>query len=122
MKAQELRIGNYISIANDDSEVLRVQAIKLYDSDSDESCIRLESLESWIEISCVAPILLTKEWLLDFGFNHWGLKINDELQFLLTTDGSIALARCGRQLEVNAVYVHELQNLYYALTKQELTL
>jgi hypothetical protein len=73
------------------------------------------------------PIPLTEEWLLKFGFEEFGLSIRvdvnrgDELCFYTQekrlryqTKGS------GFTRDYNILYVHQLQNLYFALTGQEL--
>ena len=63
------------------------------------------------------PILLTEEWLLKFGFKK--VAENDfilgkySLYYLLYYDGY-------RVSEITPKYVHQLQNLYFALTGKEL--
>lgn len=72
------------------------------------------------------PIPLTEEWLIKFGFNENGC-------ILLGIDTSFHLLQITSNLDVNVYdindnfvclksikYVHELQNLYFALTESEL--
>jgi hypothetical protein len=75
------------------------------------------------------PIPLTEEWLLKFGFkkyskNEFELATKDfDISFF---NGELKLL-CGFYAENpislnNQKYVHQLQNLYFALTGEELTL
>jgi hypothetical protein len=73
------------------------------------------------------PIPLTEEWLLKFGFEHEDdyleLQINEHLSIIYV--GYLALMIDGVIIQVNNTNsdkVHQLQNLYFALTGEELTL
>lgn len=71
----------------------------------------------------INPIPLTDEWLLNFGFDkndHYACysKIVKSGEFVL--DENFVL--CDIQLNVKLEYVHQLQNLYFSLTGEELTL
>lgn len=79
----------------------------------------------------ISPIPLTEEWLVRFGFeektyvngdgdefNWWslhGFSLNDGFQ--LTGDNGTSESMLPYKLE----YVHQLQNLFFALTGEELT-
>ena len=75
------------------------------------------------------PIPLTEEWLLKFGFNKdligWDLIGWDKGDFDLRQYGNESGYRdYGLQfsgLGIEIIYVHQLQNLYFALTGEELT-
>lgn len=110
MKAQELRIGNF------------------YDHNGFVNEATPNTIEEvWIaERSWVKPIPLTEEWLLKFGFlkdleNDIFLNINayaflywqNNRVELLDNDNNFMISHCD--------YVHQLQNLYFALTGEELT-
>lgn len=76
-------------------------------------------------------IPLTEEWLLKFGFEKTGVfwfskkvwinELNINIKHRAYTIGSVngdeALFECE-----NIDYVHQLQNLYFALTGEELTI
>ena len=76
-----------------------------------------------VDISKFKPILLTEEWLLKFGFDK-----NDELNFVnfsftvhfWSNNNSYMYNWIGGNIELK--YVHQLQNLYFALTNKELIL
>jgi len=117
MKPTELRLGNYV-----------------YPFDDIELCSNEEIFKNCIEVdggviistSTYYPIPLTEEWLLKFGFVKIGtyriefVKYSKYKDFeievsLYINDGKIVT---GQDFEIN--YVHQLQNLYFALTGEEL--
>jgi hypothetical protein len=100
MKANELRIGNYIDTGEFHLEIAR--GIHKYDP-------------SWYKyVHMFRPIPLTEEWLLKLPNNFDGL----ELRLL---NGVCFVDYKGNTLTaIN--YVHEWQNLYFALTGEELEL
>jgi hypothetical protein len=75
-----------------------------------------------IESDLVKPIPLTEEWLLKFGFQRfpWGL-VKDGLLFKDDLKCSYLILQVGNGFERKIHYVHEFQNLYFALTQRELT-
>jgi hypothetical protein len=107
MKASELRIGNFVK-GKETNVYWTVEAI---DSNSIFSHVKWRSLDAF------EPIPLTEEWLLKFGFEK--VAENDfilgkySLYYLLYYDGY-------RVSEITPKYVHQLQNLYFALTGEEL--
>ena len=120
MKASELRIGNYINEVEDGLIIVnsidsREHRFYVTDQNGDING------EDFIE-----PIPLTEEWFVKFGFDSdpyqdmyvlgW-LKINCD-----KTRGGLEL--WVENITGNVVYlqhVHSLQNLYFALTGEELT-
>jgi hypothetical protein len=114
MKATELRIGNWVKQPNGIIEVFTV-------SDSDDEGDINSYLEDEIE-----PIPLTEEWLVSFGFIDdkitfelkgfmLGWYRNDEFYYLPTNQINV-------RNKIQIKYVHQLQNLYFALTGEELTI
>lgn len=124
IKANELRIGNYIKLMLNDEDFVIVQ-VTLND---------LEAVDN--KKGLYEPIPLTEEWLLNFGFEK-----NDHLIILTlnkctyleldnngdfynvfikqfdTTDKSI---NDTIGLGIELINVHELQNLYFVLKGEEL--
>lgn len=130
LSASELRIGNIINYRN-------FNDIELHWKDLREFDIKPKDVLSRI----YQPIPLTEEWLLNFGFEHVKdskaignvfkidllknysyLKICNKgnkhcvvgVFYLKTSNNSFALT------EAVIKYVHQLQNLYFALTGEEL--
>jgi len=109
MTPNELRIGNWISMAswNADPEVKQVTAFDI------ANIVKFKY--------AIEPIPLTEEWLVKFGFEDnlpWEYKqfrLDDQDRFHVVdqTGYGIIIAR-------GIKYVHQLQNLYFALTGEEL--
>jgi len=119
MKAQELIIGNWVNISI--SSALEQQVIDVMCD-----CVNTKYHEC-ISYDFVEPIPLTEEWLLKFGFEA-ELKNADSKngRFMVYTKYPITFNTnhgwwlYSMKLNVQPEYVHQLQNLYYALTGEEL--
>lgn len=125
MKAQELRIGNYVCTSYMKKSVFKVNAIhsdRLYF----ESII--ENFKSDTIPVCIEPIKLTEEWLVKAGAK----KIDDILDifeldrfqlFPFYTYGFWKVVDKETKAYITKVsYVHELQNMYFVLNGEELPL
>jgi hypothetical protein len=116
MKATELRIGNYIDYTTE-REIVTMQITYEY--------IRL--IHNGNKNFKLIP--LTEEWLLKFGFykdvefdNTFNLPFNVLNGFTTISIDVRANVILLDNLELTIQYVHQLQNLYFALTNEELTL
>jgi len=139
MKKNELRIGNLVSINNDIwGEFKRVPMIVTkIDSDTDDmfpvstGAVSVKSLDKMYPNDFaqfdefIEPIKLTEEWLLNFGFykhnNAWKIgkqNLYPNFNFSIWKDMSVNSA----EFPVKLQYVHQLQNLYFALKGEELTI
>ena len=114
MEAKELRIGNYVS--SKANTVIEVSGWELYNF-----TVRENNSEDIL----VKPIQLTEEWLIKFGLTEKNKKgfgtFQDVSSRVIIT---FNYANNGLQLDrrVKLEYVHQLQNLYFALTGEELTI
>jgi hypothetical protein len=114
MKASELRIGNYVR-SNDVN-------MASYFTVTASFLKQNENEMSWF----IEEIPLTEEWLLKFGFE---LDIEDDgyqkrkYKVSVSDEGCLFFINIGYYPEEIAEfkYVHQLQNLYFALTGKELT-
>ena len=111
MIANELRTGNYV-----------------YDTLGKVNKIDLEAITYIVKEphNQVKPIPLTEEWLLKFGFKKVeGLPGWTYDGYDIFKDGkSWHIFKFNQTLKVHRcklLYVHQLQNLYFALTGKELT-
>lgn len=73
------------------------------------------------------PIPLTEEWLTRFGFDETGymnIKSGGIIQVTMNFIGSVMYSINGSHwVDISDCrYVHQLQNLYHALTGEELTI
>lgn len=136
MKASELRIGNLVGVSwnNIFSTVIEITTddVKLKDG--------------FATYNQLQPIPLTEEWLLKFGFKKYPdcrdtfqQQYYDSFQFEIDrftiisfsiVQGFPHLVDCNynrryrseeNKKEHLIKYVHQLQNLYFALTNEELT-
>ena len=128
MKATELRIGNYVW--DDYSGEMIVWAISnnINTPLSDIGLKKKTHLPSGgYKIKNIAPIPLTKQWLKDFGFVDKGTIFKKgwfELWYSSYAENhQLRIYKVSNDIEktINIKYVHQLQNLYFALTGKELT-
>lgn len=108
MDANELRIGNYVYDSTDHCRI-------------DVKC------SDFCYSGNFEPIKLTEEWLLKFGFEKLApesfrfncLEIDIEIEIAyLVGDGNENIIYLLDDIK----YLHQLQNLYFALTNEELTI
>lgn len=110
MKANELRIGNLLY---NDGVVVTIDARSIFDIWDDNGLGKYK------------PITLTPEWLERFGFESY---LNSEykkdcLYIEILNDGTIEWCWGWNNEKSDPInYVHQLQNLYFALTGAELSL
>jgi hypothetical protein len=133
MKTNELRIGNFVD-RNGLMEIIEVQKagrVWFYDHVN-----KNQTKSFWLD-EFTKPIPVTEYWLLRLGFTKntydadkfafnepffkvqleakgWGIGYNEEIGWSVTALGSSRFAPIPN--------VHQLQNIYYALTGEELSL
>ena len=132
MKSTELKIGNYVHPYDRDDIYTSITELR-------HNLPVLVGYNSY-NYDHVYPIKITEEWLLMLGFerleNHvWADgsattrlykkgKLAIEKQDI--TDGGpwilFRYTRSGGEYITNADFVHQLQNLYFSLTGEELTI
>ncbi len=116
MKSNELRIGNWLGYNN-----LPVFQMTSYELDN---FYETENLEYDDRDKYYKPIPLTEEWLLKFGFKLNFNLIHEKKDIRIERiDGFFYYTwhynrRCYGQIKLK--HVHQLQNLYFALTGEEL--
>jgi len=120
MEAKELRIGNLLDFGGGASPINGGGIMLLSEG-------RLNVVPK--------PIPLTEEWLVKFGFDNRLLKKIGDTDLYLQADCKESLKEYGLYLSTDIgngscndpntfiggyFYVHQLQNLYFALTQKEL--
>jgi hypothetical protein len=120
MKAQELRIGNLVNYG---VNIVPIKSIHTESVLKDEVRIYVElneKLQNYcLDITEIEPIPLTEERLLKFGVKDNRLGLFDVVK--VSDDIGYHIYFIGRHLK-EIQYVHQLQNLYFALTGEELIL
>jgi len=123
MEAKEFRIGNWIYMSTEDAKYVKSNLL------GQVKWKHIRNIEEQGAEKCgYRPIILTEEWLLKLGFRKIKLLGYDQhfsylhaglysgVTALYNSDFSILLDGVARGIK----YVHQLQNLYFALTGEEL--
>ena len=116
--ARELRIGNFVNTHRHDYAP-SLEVVKSID----ELGINYSSIHGHDGVFSdpinddftVVPIPLTEGWLLEFGINEI-----IKLDIGIWNNGDAIYLMYGNERSVSLKYVHQLQNLYFALTGEEL--
>lgn len=127
MEGKELRIGNYIK----HSELHGITEVMAVGKDYIHILFNNETL--YESIKWFTPIPLTEEWLLKFGFeieksSSHCIAFNESYDHELQLDKEFGKTEnCWNITKYGGgyrliYYVHQLQNLYFALTGEELTI
>jgi hypothetical protein len=127
MKAEELRFGNYLIEIdhNEEEELTKVFGVimgvinPLVNEDYNGGAF---GQKKYYQGCKYKPIPLTEDWLLKLGFEEMNLHLNWKKRNhqMILNDGVFRIWLNGYNKEIK--YVHQLQNLYYALTGEELTI
>jgi len=130
MKANELRIGNLVNCTN--HKHIQFFEIEMFYGLSDFKP-KLEYEDLTISFHTCKPIPLTEEWLLKFGFennsfdNFCYLHFNPRMaiRFLNFNSAECEIIQDDKYISFkwkHIEYVHQLQNLYFALTGKDLSM
>lgn len=142
----EFRLGNLVEVDNPDYHPklkdipLIIEGIQARDSKEAQGrshCFNLAQInqknnnyyQTYSQfIKYIKPIPLTKEWLIKFGFNKYYLEADSKCE------NDAYWCRCDKitfpsisnktwkvqHTDIKCTYIHQLQNLYFALTNKEL--
>ena len=122
MKTNDLRIGNFISDANaSDSFFARVKKLDY------SRCFYGQFHSAYSDLK---PIAISEEWLIKFGFKmirtnkdsgykELGL-IKKRFHIMFSIECNCNPECFVENIGIDIIYVHQLQNLYFALTGEEL--
>jgi hypothetical protein len=127
MNTRELRINNYIQYKK--GHLVYVKALNNRGENGEAYVNGLGDnyINGYYRLSDMKPIPLTEEWLVKFGFekiknNGIDYELHDcvisfEAEWMWTSESKLNEVRT-----LIPKHVHQLQNLYFALTNEELTL
>ena len=126
MNTNELRISNTIN--HKEKGLITIKGITEHCGDC-----KIDTDLGWVYLKNCEPVPLTEEWLIKFGFkyNGWNYDFknyvfhaqgkNEKGEFFNTEFG-IKNNGITFNISYNLEFVHQLQNLYFALTGEELTI
>jgi hypothetical protein len=126
MNEQELRIGNWVEWEDESKEQIRISSISYSGTPVNTYFIGYDNNKKEAALWEFCPIPLTEEWLERLGFRkvpvykgnlshlQWNKDYNGFFVGLQIHEGGLYYGR----MEIK--YVHQLQNLYFALTGEEL--
>lgn len=126
MNANELRIGNFVNVPRADQSPFRIDAFEsLSNKFIKVAMIHPEYGENFHPLTWYGndlnPIPLTEEWLLRFGFEHREFSFDKGSFFLSKRTGKNEYLYQAHTNRFQVKYVHQLQNLYFAVKGTELT-
>jgi len=130
LKANELRIGNWVHIrqTKNNEQIGGIEENGRFLTKGYKS--------SYSSIECLEPIPITEEWLVKLGGKIGDNEIYndsfycfefDNMAIFVSVIGVVVIARSkydskSVKLDVQFKHVHTLQNLFFALTGNELTI
>lgn len=122
MNSKDLRIGNYVHGKHYDFR----KVVKLDERDGHDN-VYVDNY-GYVQGGFIKPIPLTEEWLKRFGVIDYNyLYLNDEIGAIYydkSDDCFYIYSGMGDPssygFKIKCEHVHQLQNLYHALTGQEL--
>ena len=126
MEAKELRIGNYVSRNNETIIINSIgNGIVQLTDDIRIGIVGINEAE-------ISPIPLTEEWLVNFGFVKDENLYEDVYKYIYT-NGQCRIAENNFDsftyfpeslfaFHIDMTNVHQLQNIYFAITGDELTI
>ncbi|MFP3835370.1 hypothetical protein [Chryseobacterium sp. SIMBA_028] len=126
ISSKELKIGNYMMAGSLLTQVTTINRNNFIVTELETSDGEFNYNSDQCNIN---PVILTEEWLIKFGFEKrevymLGVKYDGWLNFSFHLDinhikNTYFYHWMGGNIEVK--HVHQLQNLYFALTGEELT-
>lgn len=114
MKTNELRLNNLVYGVSD-----RIERITAINGDLVKTnLLKIDAESQFVYSSHIEPIPLTEKWLFKMNFNFKELGYKELSVSHHLTNNKFYFIISGYAKEIH--FVHELQNLYFALTNNEL--
>jgi hypothetical protein len=131
IKETELRIGNLVGFYRPEVTEMRIGSVQqIYINEDNIYRVIIPKFSSYIglPLAGIKPITLTEEWLISFGFIKesnknivWDFTDKKTGWFTISErDGFYKFCNIRDLIGKQFKYVHELQNLYFSLTGNDL--
>lgn len=127
MKAEELRVGNYVNTSERSGWSYQICRQGIIRTINNGSCnitpFKCIGPIVTVKYDNIEPIPITEEWLLNLELKKWNSKNNEltysnnKLIIHKRKDGYVVSRKW-----ITIRFVHQLQNLYFAITGEELTI
>lgn len=138
----ELRLNNFVTASSslhfEEDDYIKLVTINQFEGCYYTSIDDNEEIESlgglgWVPSHLIYSIPLTEEWLLKFGFKAESIYSNFKLEDfeisstvrIIATNERSCFYLAGdipQSMIIRLEYVHQLQNLYFSITGEELKL
>lgn len=123
IQKNDLRIGNLVLVHNH----YVAEVISIGDKIGVKTVAEPKANIDYLDLEFISPIPINEKWLLDLGFgikeiypkneiHPKGWIIYEKDEFTITDDFRLQIF--GKSVKIE--YVHNLQNLYYAIERKEL--
>ena len=124
IKENELRIGNLVECSGDVSKITSIHSV--FTSTNKYAADLLINNDIYVQsalLDDINPIPLTHDWIRKLGFNTNPSGWSKSGFWLLRHKGEFVFGIQARLVSYKAIkHVHQLQNLYFAVLCEELTL
>jgi hypothetical protein len=117
MKAEDLRIGNYIKYRENVSTIIAISGFR-FSFNHQDITLKIGTKTEMHDIRVIKPIILSDKIILNAGFESMfsGAAYHLNGVEIGSNHNGFYILSTGRKIE----FVHEFQNLYFVLTGQEL--
>jgi len=128
MKVNEFRIGNLVMCNGKSPFLFKGVTYRITDIKEDVGCVNLvpnnsESRSAWCLCKDIVPISLSDSLLKEYGWNNIGKfykRGNVYLNILDIGEKPYINPISTVSVSINCTYLHQLQNMYYAVTGEEM--
>lgn len=128
MGVNDFRTGNLVMCNGKSPFLFKGVTYRITDIKEDVGCVNLvpnnsESRSSWCLCKDIVPIQLSDSLLKEYGWNNVGQfykKENVYLNILDIGEKPYINPISTVSVSINCTYLHQLQNMYYAVTGEEM--
>ena len=125
MKVNEFRIGNLVMCNGKSPFLFKKVTYRITDIKESIQCVNLvpnnsDEKSAWCMCKDIIPIQLSDSLLKEYGWNDVGKFYKRGETYLNIGEKSYIDTRNITNVIINCTYLHQLQNMYYAVTGEEM--